>query len=46
MAENVDVSVRYLQDIEAGINCPSLQVLIDLRKTLRSEWDEIFERIE
>lgn len=45
VAEQVDVSVRYFQDIEAGVNCPSLQVLIDLRKTFDCSWNELFERM-
>ena len=45
VAEQVDVSVRYFQDIESGVNCPSLQVLIGLRDTLACTWDELFERI-
>lgn len=45
VAEKVDVSVRYFQDIEAGVNCPSLQVLIGLRDTFDCTWDELFKRI-
>lgn len=45
VAESVDVSVRYFQDIEAGVNCPSLQVLIGLRETFRCTWDELLESI-
>ena len=45
VAEEVDLSVRYFQDIEAGVNCPSLQVLICLRDALDCTWDELFERI-
>ena len=42
LAEKVGVSARYVQNVEAGENFPSLPTLVRLRATLRCDWDELF----
>jgi transcriptional regulator with XRE-family HTH domain len=41
LAEKVDVSVRYVQSIEAGEYWPSLPTLSLLKKALKCSWDEL-----
>ncbi|MSU57247.1 MAG: XRE family transcriptional regulator [Pedosphaera sp.] len=42
LAEKVGVSARYIQNVEAGENFPSLPTLASLRATLRCDWNELF----
>jgi transcriptional regulator with XRE-family HTH domain len=42
LAENVGVSPRYLQSVEAGEYYPSLPTLARLRAALRCDWNELF----
>ena len=42
LAENVGISVRYTQSIEAGEYWPALPTLLKLRKTLCASWEEMF----
>lgn len=46
LAEKVGVSVRYVQNVEAGENFPSLPTLVRLRSVLRSDWNELFAGCE
>ena len=41
LAEKIDVSVRYMQSIEAGEYWPSLPTLSLLKKALKCSWDEL-----
>lgn len=43
LAERCDLSLRYLQHIEAGVYWPSLPKLAVLRKHLRCSWDELLD---
>jgi DNA-binding XRE family transcriptional regulator len=42
LAEKVGVSARYIQNVEAGDNFPSLPTLARLRAVLRCDWNELF----
>ena len=42
LAEAVELSVRYLQSLEAGEYFPALPTLVRLRQHLRASWDELF----
>jgi len=42
LAEKVGVSARYIQNVEAGDNFPSLPTLVRLRVALRCDWNELF----
>ena len=42
LAEKVGVSARYIQNVEAGDNFPSLPTLVRLRAALRCDWNELF----
>ncbi|MCX6896262.1 MAG: helix-turn-helix transcriptional regulator [Verrucomicrobia bacterium] len=42
LAEKVGVSARYIQNVEAGENFPSLPTLVRLRATLRCDWNDLF----
>ena len=42
LAEKVGVSARYIQNVEAGENYPSLPTLVRLRAALRCDWNELF----
>lgn len=46
LAEKVGVSARYIQNVEAGENFPSLPTLARLRVTLRCDWNELFAGCE
>jgi transcriptional regulator with XRE-family HTH domain len=46
LAEKVGVSARYIQNVEAGENFPSLPTLVRLRATLRCDWNELFAGCE
>ncbi len=41
LAEKIDVSVRYVQSIEAGEYWPSLPTLSLLKKALKCSWDDL-----
>ena len=43
IAEQIGVSSRYYQSMEAGRYFPSLPVLIALRKALKCTWEELFQ---
>jgi transcriptional regulator with XRE-family HTH domain len=42
LAEKVGVSARYIQNVEAGDNFPSLPTLVRLRAVLRCDWNDLF----
>jgi len=42
LAERLAVTPRYLRKIEAGMHAPSLPVLLAVRKSLGTEWTELF----
>lgn len=42
LAYEADLSYKYLQELEAGKKCPSLIIVIRLRKALDVGLDEIF----
>ena len=42
LAEKVGVSARYIQNVEAGDNFPSLSTLVRLRAVLRCDWNDLF----
>ena len=43
LAEKADISVRYMQSIEAGESFPYLPPLTRLRKALKVSWNELME---
>jgi transcriptional regulator with XRE-family HTH domain len=42
LAEDVGLSVRYIQSLEAGEYFPALPTLTRLREHLRATWDDLF----
>ena len=46
IAEQVDLSGRHYQKLEAGSVTPTLGVLISLRRALRCTWSDMFKSIE
>jgi len=42
MAERLGISTRHLQRVETGQSAPSLPLLLDFYKILRTTWNEIF----
>lgn len=46
LAERVGVSPRYIQNVEAGENFPSLPTLGRLRAALRCDWNALFAGCE
>jgi DNA-binding XRE family transcriptional regulator len=45
LAEKVGIAARYLQDIEAGKQCPSLQVLVGIRAAVKCSWEALLKNI-
>lgn len=43
LAENAEISHRYLQSIEAGKKQPGINVVVRLRGALNCTWDELFQ---
>ncbi len=43
LAEQVGISARYTQSLEAGEYFPTLPNLVKLRAVLGAEWDQLFE---
>jgi len=41
LAEQADISTRYLQDLEAGLYSPTIWKIDALRKVLKCDWDEV-----
>ncbi len=41
LAERADISVRYLQFVEAGRYAPTVKVAARIRKALACSWDEL-----
>ncbi len=46
LAEKTGVSARYIQNVEAGDNFPSLPTLARLRAVFRCDWNELFAGCE
>jgi len=42
MAERLGISTRHLQRVETGQSAPSLPLLLDFYKVLRTTWNAIF----
>ncbi len=42
LAEKIGVSARYVQNVEAGDNFPSLPTLVHLRDALCCGWQDLF----
>jgi transcriptional regulator with XRE-family HTH domain len=42
LAERLGIATRHMQRLESGEHAPSLPLLLDLRKTLKVGWDDIF----
>jgi len=42
LAERLDVTTRYLQKLERGVHAPSLALLVQLRKSLKTDWNVLF----
>jgi transcriptional regulator with XRE-family HTH domain len=45
LAERSDLSLRYEQDLESGLKCPSVPSLLRIRKTLGCCWDDLLARL-
>jgi putative transcriptional regulator len=43
LAEQMGLSTRYVQSLEAGEYYPSLPTLVRLRVALRCRWEELFD---
>jgi transcriptional regulator with XRE-family HTH domain len=43
VAEMVGASARYIQNLEAGDNFPTLPMLVQLKTALHCSWDELFD---
>jgi transcriptional regulator with XRE-family HTH domain len=46
VAEKTGVSARYIQNVEAGDNFPSLPTLVKLKTALRCGWEDLFSGCE
>ena len=46
VAEKMEVSARYIQNLEAGDNFPTLPILAHLKGVLHCSWNELFEGCE
>ena len=46
VAEKVGMSTRYIQNLEAGDNFPTLPMLVRLKEVLRCSWGKMFEGCE
>ena len=46
LAEQVGLSARYLQSLEAGEYFPSLPILVRLKTELSISWNELFRGCE
>jgi len=46
VAEKKEVSARYIQNLEAGDNFPTLPILAQLKGVLHCSWNELFEGCE
>jgi len=42
----MEVSARYIQNLEAGDNFPTLPILAQLKGVLHCSWNELFEGCE
>ena len=42
LAEKADISLRYIQQLEAGQRNPSIPTIVKLRKVLGSSFDDLF----
>jgi transcriptional regulator with XRE-family HTH domain len=45
LAEDADLALRYIQEIEAGEKGPSLAALLRIRKVLRCRWDNLLAKL-
>jgi transcriptional regulator with XRE-family HTH domain len=43
LAEKADITLRYIQLLEAGTRNPSIQTIVSLQKALRCSFDEFFK---
>jgi transcriptional regulator with XRE-family HTH domain len=41
LAELCNLSLRYLQDLESGLKCPSVPALLRIHRALRCKWDDL-----
>jgi transcriptional regulator with XRE-family HTH domain len=46
LAEKVGLTARYIQQIEAGDNWPSLPKLAAIRESLKCSWEDLMAEIE
>jgi transcriptional regulator with XRE-family HTH domain len=46
MAERVGMSTRYIQNLEAGDNFPTLPILVRLKEVLGCSWGKLFDGCE
>ncbi|MEK7781943.1 MAG: helix-turn-helix transcriptional regulator [Verrucomicrobiota bacterium] len=46
VAEKTGVSARYIQNVEAGDNFPSLPTLVKLKAALGCGWEDLFSGCE
>jgi transcriptional regulator with XRE-family HTH domain len=45
LAEKSDLSLRYVQEIEAGEKSPSVESLSRLRRSLACTWNDLFRGV-
>ena len=45
VAEKLDISGRHYQKLEAGTVTPTFGVLINLKRALRCNWEDLFDSI-
>jgi transcriptional regulator with XRE-family HTH domain len=45
LAERADISLRYVQQLEAGQRNPSIATLVRLRKALACSYNDLFQNL-
>lgn len=46
LAELAGISVRYIQDLEAGLYTPTIFIAHELKKALKVEWDDLLRGVD
>ena len=46
LAEQLEVTPRYLRKLESGMHAPSLPVLLSIRRALAADWADLFRGLK
>jgi transcriptional regulator with XRE-family HTH domain len=46
LSDLAEIDRSFIQRIEAGINSPSAEVLVRLRRALKCTWDQLFRGVD